>query len=126
MYNSLYEFLESINLIYDLQFSFRQKNSTSHALIHLTDKIGEQLDKGYFGCGKFVDFQKVSDTIDYNILIQKLNYYGVRGTANNWFSSYFENRTQFVSINGYSSDLFLFVVVYLRVPFWDLYYFSST
>ena len=65
----------------------------------------EQLDKGNFGCGIFVDFQKAFDTVDHNILIQKLNYYGVRGTANNWFSSYLENRTQFVSINGYSSDL---------------------
>ena len=35
-----------------------------------------------------------------------MNCYGVRGTANNWFSSYFENRTQFVSINGYFSDLY--------------------
>ena len=55
------------------------------------------LDKGNFGCGIFVDFQKAFDTVDHNILIQKLNYYGVRGTANNWFSSYFENGTHFVS-----------------------------
>ena len=52
----------------------------------------------------FVDFQKAFDTVDHNVLIQKLNYYGVRRTANNWFSSYLENRTQFESINGYSSD----------------------
>ena len=109
MYNHLYEFLESKNLIYDLQFGFQQKHLTSHALIHLTDKIREQLDKGNFGCGIFVDFQKAFDTVDHNILIQKLNYYGVRSTANNWFSSYLENKTQFVSINGYSFDLFLFI-----------------
>ena len=35
----------------------------------------------------------------------KLNYYGIRGTANNRFSSYLENRTQFLSINSYSADL---------------------
>ena len=45
MYNRLYKFLETNNLIYSLQFGFRQKHSTSHALIHLTDKIREQLDK---------------------------------------------------------------------------------
>ena len=105
MYHRLCKFLGSKNLICDLQFSFRQKHSTSHALIHLTDKTREQLDKGNFGCERFVDFQKAFDTVDYNILIQKLNYFGVRGTATNWFSSYLENRTQFVSINGYSSDL---------------------
>ena len=41
----------------------------------------------------------------HNILIQKLNYYGVRGTANNWFALYLENRSQFVSTNDYSSNL---------------------
>ena len=100
MYNHLYEFLESKNVIHDLQFGFQQKHSTFYALIHLTNKIREQLDKGIF-----VDFQKVFDIVDRNILIEKLKYYDVRGTANNWFSPYLENRTQFVSTNGYSSDL---------------------
>ena len=53
----------------------------------------EHEDQGNFGCGIFFDFQKAFDIIDHNILIQKLNYYGVRGTGNNCFSSYFENRT---------------------------------
>ena len=51
MYNCLYKFLETNNLIYSLQFGFSQKHSASHALIHLTDKIREQLDKGNFACG---------------------------------------------------------------------------
>ena len=105
MYNCLYKFLETNNLIYSLQFGLRQKHSTSHALIHLTDKIREQLDKGNFACGIFVDFQKAFDTVDHQILIQKLNYYGIRGIANNWFSSYLQNRTQFVSINGFDSNV---------------------
>ena len=65
MYNRLYEFLESKYLICDLQFGFRQKHSTSHALIHLTDKIREQLGKGNFDCGISVDFQKAFDTVDH-------------------------------------------------------------
>ena len=75
---------------YDLQFSFRQKYSTSHALIHLTDKIRKQLDSGNFACGIFVDLQKVFDT-DHDILIQNVNHYGIRGVANNWFASYLQN-----------------------------------
>ena len=71
-----------------MQFGFRQKHSTSRALIHLADKIRQQLDKGNCVCGIFVDFQKAFDTVDHQILIQKLNYYGIRGIANNWFSSY--------------------------------------
>ena len=69
-----------------------------------TDKIKEQLDKRNSGCGTFVDFQKAFDTVDHQILIQKLDYYGIRGIANNWFSSYLQNRTQFVSTNDFDSN----------------------
>ena len=83
MYNCLYKLLETINLIYSLQFGFRQKYSTSHALIHLNDKIREQLDKGNFACGIFVDFPKTFLSVDHQILNQKLNYHGVREIENN-------------------------------------------
>ena len=79
MNNRLYEFLESKNLIYDLQFGFRQEGSSFQALVHLTDKIREQPNKENFGYGIFVDFQKAFDTVDHHILIQKLNYYGAKG-----------------------------------------------
>ena len=72
------------SVIYDLLFGFGQKNSTSHALINLTDKIREQLDSANFARGIFVHLQKTFDTVDHNILIQKLNHYN-RGVANNWF-----------------------------------------
>ena len=52
-----------------------------------------------------IDFQKVFDTVDHNIIIQKLNYYGLRVTTNTSLSSHLEDRTQFVNINGYPSDL---------------------
>ena len=91
MYHRLYNFLELDSVIYDFQFGFRQKYSTSHALIHLTDKIREQLDRGNFACGIFVGLQKAFDTVDHDILIQKSNHYGIRGVDNNWFSSYLQN-----------------------------------
>ena len=103
MYNWLYNFLELNNVIYDLQFGFRQKYLTSHALIHLTDKIREQLDSGNFACGIFVDLQKAFDTVDHDILIQQFSHYDIRGVANNWFSSYLQNLSQYVIINGFSS-----------------------
>ena len=75
-------------------FDFRQKHWSFHALILLTDKRREQLEGGNFTCGIFVDLLKAFDTVDHDILIQKLKYYGIRGIANNWVSSYLQNRSQ--------------------------------
>ena len=93
------------NDISSLQFGFRQRHSTSHAFIHVTDKIREQLYKENFACSIFVDFQKAFYTLDHQILFQKLNYYGIRGTANNWLFSYLQSRIHFVSINDTESDI---------------------
>ena len=73
------------NVFYHLQFCFRQKYSTSNALIDSNDKIREQLEKGNFTCKIFVDLQNFFGTVDHNILIQKLNHYGIRRVANNCF-----------------------------------------
>ena len=105
MYNRLYNFLEKKEIIFSLQLGFRQKYSTTHALIHLTDKIRHEIDRGNYACGIFVDFQKVFDTVDRHILLKKLEYYGVRVISNKWFSSYLSNRKQFVLINSYKSNL---------------------
>ena len=99
MDNRLYKFFEDNQLVYNLQFGLQQKHSTTHALIHLTEKIRKQLDSGKYGCRIFVDFQKAFDTVDHKILTQKLNYYGVRGKENNWFSSYLKNRTQWLMVS---------------------------
>ena len=71
MYKSVYRFLTENNIIYDLQFGFRQNCSTAHALIYLTENIRQALDEGYIGCGIFVDLQKAFDTVDHEILLAK-------------------------------------------------------
>ena len=104
MYKRLYTFLDYNNIIYDLQFGFRQY-STSHALINITENIIKALDDGNIGCGVFVDLQKAFDTVDHQILLAKLNHYGICGVSNDWFKSYLSNRSQYVSISGYESVL---------------------
>ena len=105
MFNRMYEFLEKYKCIYKLQFGFRKKHSTNHALIEITENIRKALDNNKFACGIFIDLQKAFDTVNHSILTNKLNHYGIRGIANNWFKSYLKNRSQYVSIQGSDSDL---------------------
>ena len=94
MYKTLSNFLDINNLIYSLQFDFRQKYSTTYALTNLTESIRQTLDEGRFGCGIFADLQKAFDTVDHKILLHKLEFYGIRGACNDWFKSYLSNRKQ--------------------------------
>lgn len=105
VHSRVYQFLEDYQCIYSLQFGFRKKHSTNHALIQITETIRQALDDKKFACGIFVDLQKAFDTVNHNILIDKLDHYGIRGTANKWFSSYLNNRSQFVSILGFDSSV---------------------
>ena len=97
--------MEHLNCIYSLQFGFRKNHSTNHALIEITETIRQALDNKKIACGIFVDLQKAFDTVNHDILIAKLDHYGIRGTANNWFTSYLKNRSQFVSILGFDSSI---------------------
>ena len=74
-------------------------------MINLTENIRQALDEGYIGCGIFVDLQKAFDTVDHEILLAKLNHYGIRCVSNNWFRSNLSDRQQYVTINGYDSGL---------------------
>ena len=105
MYKRLYTFLNKNNVIYNLQFGFRQQHSTSHALTKITESLRKALDDINISCGNFVDLQKAFDTVDQQILLAKLNHYGIRGVSNDWFKSYLSNRNQYVSIYGYESGL---------------------
>ena len=88
-----------------MQFGFQENHSIDHALVSLTEAVRNTLDNKRFGCGIFIDLQKAFDTVNHAILLSKLEHYGVRGCALEWFRSYLSDRNQYVSVNGSNSKL---------------------
>ena len=74
----MYTFLNNNNIIYNLQFGFRQNCSTSHVLINITGNVRKALDEGNNNYRVFAVLQKGFDTVDHQILLTKLNHYGIR------------------------------------------------
>ena len=105
MHKRLNVFLEKKQIYCNFQLGFRSNFSTNNALLSIVEIIQSHLDKNGFCAGVFVDLKKVFDTIDHHILLQKLEHYGIRGVANEWFLSYLKNTAQFVSIGNVSSTI---------------------
>ena len=104
MYNRIYSFLCKHKLINTTQFGFRSKHSTEHALISLIETIKKYLDDGEIVCGVFIDSQKAFDTVNHEILLEKLKHYGIRSKQNDWFRSFLTNKKQYVSMEGFFSQ----------------------
>ena len=92
MYSRLYAFLTEYKQLFKKQFGFWNNHSTNHALISLIDLIKKYLDNDYFVCGVFIDLQKAFNTVNHEILLVKLDFYGICGLANNWLKSFLENK----------------------------------
>ena len=105
MHKRLSTYLTKFDLLTHNQYGFRENHSTYMALINLIDRISEEIENNHVTLGIFIDLSKAFDTINHKILIDKLNAYGIRGTANDWFKSYISNRQQFVQIGDTKSKI---------------------
>ena len=105
MYNRIYTFLDKHCILIPQQFGFRQNHSTETALIYASDLLFKYCEKNEIALGLYVDLSKAFDCLDHRILLHKLNHYGIRGTAHDWFQSYLSNRRQLTQYNGIDSDV---------------------
>ena len=126
IHQRLYSFLETHNVMYESQFGFQKGKSTQHSLIEIVEKIRNCNENKNYGCGIFIDLKKAFDTVNHDVLLLKLEHYGIRGTALSWFKSYISGRSQYVFCNNTSSDVKKITVEYHRDQSLDLFYFYYT
>ena len=105
IHTRLYKYLTKFKILYEYQFGFREGHSTTQALIEITDRLKLAIDKQELTCGIFIDLTKAFDTVDHNILLQKMFHYGIRGNVHNLFKSYLSNRQQYVRVNNVNSSM---------------------
>ena len=96
MYNRLYKFLLEKNILYQKKFGFQNAHSTEHAILQLVNQITEAFSQGKYTLGIFIDLSKAFDTVNHNILLEKLKTYGIHSENLKWFRSYLSNRKQFI------------------------------
>ena len=104
MYKRLYNHLLNQNILYRKQFGFQQGHSTEHAILLLIDQINYNFEKNYFTLGVFIGLSKAFDTVDHQILISKLNDYGIEGNNLNWFKNYLQKCKQYLILNKYETS----------------------
>ena len=101
----LSSYFEKNKLLFDNQYGFRPKHSTEHAALELIDRITNKMDTNEIPLNIFLDLSKAFDTIDHSILLNKLKYYGLKGSTLNLFQSYLSNRKQYTEIEDTTSTI---------------------
>ncbi|CAB4029666.1 Hypothetical predicted protein, partial [Paramuricea clavata] len=103
IYDQLYLFLSENSLLTNCQSGFRGLHSTVTALLEAANDWAYNIDHGSVNAVLFLDFRKAFDTVDHEILLGKLNSYGINGVAGNWFRSCLSERKQKCFVNGHFS-----------------------
>ena len=105
MYNRLYKFLLENNILYQKQFGFQNAHSTEHAILQLVNQITEAFSQGKYTLGIFLDLSKTFDTVNHNILLEKLKAYAIQSENLKCFRSYLSNRKQFILYDDFKTEM---------------------
>ena len=104
IYDDLVEHVEKHKIITPLQHGFQKKKSTTTNLLEFWDKITEIADKKQALSIVYTDLKKAFDTVPHDLLLAKLEHYGIRNRTLAWITNFLEDRKQRVVLNGESSD----------------------
>ena len=104
IFDQLLSYFTNDKLLCIDQFGFRPGHSTELAALRLLDHLITQIDKFRVPTNIYIDLPKAFDTLNHNILLQKLKYYGITGTSVNLLQSYLSERYQYVEYNEHRSN----------------------
>ena len=99
MYKRLIDYIHKNRILTDSIWISRYNVSTNHAIIELVDKITKAIENNEFTVGIFLDLSKAFDTVNHDILLSKLYFYGIRGSCHVWIKDYLSNRKKIVKYN---------------------------
>ena len=104
IYNRTQSFLEKHSITIPTQNGFRPAYSTSHAMIDILTSTLDNINVNKNTALLLLDLKKAFDTVNHDILLNKMNHYGIRGNANNLFASFLANRKQYVFYYRYHTQ----------------------
>ena len=100
VYCRVYNFLVETEQLYQSQYGFRTGHSCQNAISELIGTVLKNQEENKLTIGVFIDLSKAFDTLSHDILLRKLQKYGIRGTPLKWFESYLEDRCMRVKIHS--------------------------
>ena len=104
VHNRLSYYLENNNILDKKQGGFRKNNSTINSVSEFSHEIYEAINNKNISLATFIDFSKAFDTVNHQILLEKLNICGIKNKNKNWIQNYLLHRKQSTVVNGSISD----------------------
>ena len=93
VYKKLYKFLDKHSIFYESQYGFRADHSCENAIMEMVGHIVQAHNDGVHSTGLYLDLLEAFDTLDHTLLLSKMERYGVRGLALDWFTNYLANQS---------------------------------